>query len=318
MRALVYDRYGGVERLSLTEMPRPQPGPGDVLVEVVATSLNLSDWEGLRGSPAYARIGGLFRPGRPVLGSDIAGRVVAVGPGVERWSPGDEVFGDNLMRKGGLAEYAVVPESALARKPAALSFEVASTIPQSGAIAEQAVALAAPGARMLLNGAGGGSGSFALQLAAAAGIRLTAVDNGGKLDLMRSLGAERVLDYRVDDFTRHGPYDLIVDLVARRSVFAYRRALAPGGRCLIVGGTVRTLLRMLTVGALAGALTGRKLGVMAVRQGPEHFLPLAERVARGEVRAVIDRVCPLAQAPEAFAALGAGQAQGKIVIRVAD
>jgi NADPH:quinone reductase-like Zn-dependent oxidoreductase len=318
MRAVVYDRYGDVDQLRLADVPEPVPGAGEVLVEVVATSVNLSDVETLRGSPAYSRIGGLFRPARSVLGSDIAGRVAAVGPGVTRWRVGDEVYGDNLTRKGGFAELAVVSERALARKPEALTFDQASTIPQSGAIALQAIARAQPGVRMLLNGAGGGTGAFAIQLAARAGIRLTAVDRAEKLALMRELGAERVLDYRAEDFTRTGPYDLVVDLVARRSVFAYRRVLAPGGSALVVGGTTRTLLRMLTIGALAGRLTGRRLGVMAVRQGPDHFAPLADAIVAGEIRTVIDRTFSLEQVPEALAYVGEGRAQGKVVIRVRD
>lgn len=318
MRAFVYDRYGGVDRLRLEDVAVPSPGTGDVLVEVVATSLNLSDWETLHGSPAYSRMGGLTRPARRILGSDIAGRIVAVGAGVTTWRVGDEVFGDNLERKGGFAEYAVAPAGALARKPAALSFEEASTIPQSGTIAAQAVARAAPGQRMLLNGGGGGTGAFAIPLAVAAGIHLTAVDNAGKLAFMRELGAERVIDYRMEDFTRTGPYDLVIDLVARRSVFAYRRALAPGGNALVVGGTLRALLRMLTLGALVGAVSGRRLGVMAVRQGPAHFAPVAEAVLAGDVKIVIDRTFPLEELPAALMHVGEGRALGKVVVRIRD
>ena len=182
----------------------PVPRPGEVLVEVAATSLNLSDWEGLVGSPAYARFGGLRRPRRTVLGSDIAGVVAAVGPGVTRFSVGDEVYGDNLPRQGGFAEFAIAPESVLALKPAELTFAQASTIPQAGAIALQGTARATPGARVLINGAGGGSGAFAIPLAKAAGAHVTAVDNAGKLDFMRSLGADAVIDYRAEDFTRSG------------------------------------------------------------------------------------------------------------------
>lgn len=316
MRAAVYDRYGGVDRLRLIEVATPVPGPGQVLVEVVATSLNLSDWEVLHGSPAYARIGGLFRPARRILGSDIAGIVAAVGPGVTRWRVGDEVYGDNLDLKGGFAEFAVAPERALARKPAELTFEQASTIPQSGAIAAQAVARARPGERMLLNGAGGGVGVFAIPLAVAAGIHVTAVDNAGKLDFLRELGAAEVIDHRAADFTRAGPFDLIVDLVARRSVFAYRRALSPGGRAVVVGGTMRVLLRMLTLGTLVGRLSGTRLGVMAVREGPEHFAPVADAVASGAVTVVIDRVFPLEQVAEALTFHGEGRALGKVVVRV--
>lgn len=314
MRAIVYDRYGSPDVLRLDDIATPTPGRGQVLVRVIATSVNLSDWEGLHGSPAYARFGGLFRPSRRTLGSDIAGVVQAVGTGVTLFRPGDDVYGDNLALKGGFAEYAVAPEHALALKPAGLSFAEASTLPQSGAIAVQAVGRAKPSERMLINGAGGGTGAFALQLAAASGVHVTGVDNAGKLDFMRSLGAAEVIDYRADDFTRTGPYDLIIDLVARRSVFAYRRALAPAGTYLIVGGTTRALLRVVTAGALIGTMTGRRLGVLAVKQGPAHFSPLADRCIAGDVRIHVDRVFPLEQVPEALTYVGDGHALGKVVV----
>lgn len=313
---MVYERYGGPEVLELRDVPRPTPARGEVLIEVVATSINLSDWEGLRGSPGYARIGGMTRPARKILGSDVAGRVVAVGDGVSRFAVGDEVFGDNLAHMGGFAEYVVAPESALALKPPELSFAEASTIPQAGAIASQAAALAAPGSRMLINGAGGGSGSFMVQLAKAKGVHVTAVDNAGKLDFLRVLGAEEVIDYRRDDFTRAGRYDLIVDLVAYRSVFAYRRALATGGRCVVVGGTSRTVLRMVTIGPLLGMLTGAHLGLLIVRQGPVGFASVAELCTRGEVGIHIDRVFRLEDVPAALAWHGEGRGMGKVVVAV--
>ena len=316
MRAVVYDRYGPPEVLRIADVAVPIPRAGEVLVRVVATSVNLSDWEGLHGSPAYARFGGLFAPRRHILGSDIAGVVERVGDGVTRFRVGDAVYGDILTVMGGFAEYAVAPASALALKPAALTFAQASTLPQSGAIALQAVARAKPGERMLLNGAGGGTGAFALQLAAASGVHVIGVDNAVKLDFMRALGADEVIDYRTDDFTRHGPYELIVDLVARRSVFAYRRALAPGGRYLIVGGIARALLRVMTIGALIGVMTGRRLGVLAVRTGPAHFEPLAERCVAGEVRIAIDKVFTLDEVPQALRYVGTGQALGKVVIAI--
>ena len=171
----------------------------------------------------YARIGGLRRPARRTLGSDIAGQVEAVGTDVTQFRSGDEVYGDNLDRMGGFAEYAVAPASALSLKPAELTFAQASTIPQAGAIALQGTAAVKPGQRVLINGAGGGSGSFAIQLAKRAGAYVVAVDNAGKLDFMRSVGADEVVDYRSQDFTRMEPVDHVLDLVAHRSVFAYRR-----------------------------------------------------------------------------------------------
>jgi NADPH:quinone reductase-like Zn-dependent oxidoreductase len=315
VKAVVYDRYGDPGVLRVEDVPQPSPAAGQVLVKIAATSINLSDWECLRGSPFYARLGGLRRPKHSTLGSDIAGRVEAVGTDVTRFRPGDEIYGDNLQLMGGFAEYAVAPESALAHKPEGLTFAEASTIPQAGAIALQGTARAADGRRVLVNGGGGGSGAFAIQLAKRGGAHVTGVDNGHKLEFMRSLGADEVIDYRRDDFTRTPePYDLILDLVAHRSVFAYRRALARDGRYRCVGGSVRALLRVLTVGAIAGRATGRRIGVLAVKLGPAHFEPLADRCVAGDVSVHIDRTFGLDEVPEALAYVGQGRALGKIVI----
>lgn len=316
MRAVVYDRYGGPDVLRVATVPVPSPGIGQVLIEVVATSLNLSDWECLHGTPFYARIEGLRTPGRCVLGSDLAGRVVSVGAGVTRLSPGDEVYGDNLGLKGGFAEYAVAPETALALKPAGLTFAQAATIPQAGAIALQGTAGLEPGQRLLINGAGGGSGAFAIQVAKQAGAHVTGVDTAGKLEFMRAVGADEVIDYRARDFTRGPRYDRVLDLVARRSVFAYRRALARGGRYRCVGGNVRTMLRVATAGAAIGRVSGRSLGVLVVRQGPTHFGPLADRCAAGGITIHIDRTFPLEEVPKALVHVGEGRALGKVVIAV--
>jgi NADPH:quinone reductase-like Zn-dependent oxidoreductase len=317
VKAVVYDRYGGPDVLRVADVPVPSPGAGQVRVRVRATSLNLSDWEALTGSPAYARFGGLRRPSRRTLGSDIAGVVDSVGRGVTRFRPGDEVYGDNLALMGGFAEHVVAAESALLLKPAGLTFAEASTIPQAGAIALKGTAWAAPGRRVLINGAGGGSGSFAIQLAKRLGAHVTAVDNAGKLDFMRSLGADEVVDYRTEDFTRIRPhFDLVLDLVAHRSVFAYRRALARGGSYRCAGGSVRSLLRVVTVGWAAGRLTGRSLGVLVVPGGPAHFAPLADLCVSGDVRIPIHRTYPLDQVPDALAEVGEGRALGKVVVEV--
>jgi NADPH:quinone reductase-like Zn-dependent oxidoreductase len=314
MRAVVYDRYGPPDVLRIEDVPVPSPGAGQVLVRIAATSVNLSDWETLRGTPLYSRIGGLRAPARPTLGSDIAGWVEAAGTGATRFRPGDEVYGDNLALKGGFAEYAIAPESVLATKPAELTFAQASTIPQAGAIAWQGTAGAEPGHRVLINGAGGGSGAFAIQLAKRLGAHVTGVDNAGKLDFMRALGADEVIDYRGADFTRRGPYDLILDLVAHRSVFAYRRALAPGGRYRCVGGSMSTLLRVLTAGSLVGRATGRRIGVLAVKEGPAHFEPVASRCAAGDLDIHVDRTFTLDEVPAALARVGEGHALGKVVV----
>jgi NADPH:quinone reductase-like Zn-dependent oxidoreductase len=317
VKAVVYDRYGSAEVLRIEDVPVPSPEAGQVLVKVAATSVNLSDWECLRGSPAYVRMGGLLSPARRTLGSDIAGVIDQVGEGVTRFRPGDEVYGDNLALMGGFAEYVVAPESALAHKPPQLTFAEASTVPQAGAIALQGTDRAAAGSRVLINGAGGGSGSFAIQLAKRRGAHVTGVDNAAKLDFMRSVGADGVIDYGLDDFTRPDePYDLILDLVASRSVFAYRRALAPGGRYRCVGGSVPTLLRVLTAGWLVGRLTGRGIGILAVREGPAHFEPFADLCVSGAVRIHIDRTFGLDEVPAALAHVGEGHALGKVVVQM--
>ena len=317
MRAVVYDRYGSPDVLRVDDVPVPVPSDGQVRVKVAATSINFSDWECLRGSPLYARLGGLRSPARRTLGSDIAGWVDAIGAGVTRFQPGDEVYGDNLALKGGFAEYTVAAESALAHKPAELTFAEASTIPQAGAIALQGTDGATVGSRVAINGAGGGSGSFAIQLAKRLGAHVTGVDNAGKLDFMRSLGADEVIDYRSEDFTRRDePYDLILDLVAHRSVFAYRRALLREGRYRCVGGSVRALLRVLTIGWLAGRLTHRSLRVLAVKPGPAHFQPLADLCVAGDIAIAIDRTFALDDVPAALAYVGEGHALGKVVVTV--
>ena len=315
MRAVVYDRYGAPDVLRVEDVPVPSPGARQVLVKVAATSVNLSDWECLCGSPLYPRLGGLRAPARRTLGSDIAGCVDAVGEDVTRFRPGDEVYGDILALMGGFAEYAIAAESALALKPAELTHVEASTIPQAGAIALQGIDGAGVGRRVLVNGGGGGSGSFAIQLAKRLGAHVTGVDNAGKLDYMRSLGADAVIDFRSEDFTRgRQPYDLILDLVAHRSVFAYRRALARGGRYRCVGGRVRALLRVVTIGWLAGRVSGRRMGILAVKQGPAHFSPVAERCVSGDVRVHVDRTFGLDDVPEALAYVGGGRALGKVVV----
>jgi NADPH:quinone reductase-like Zn-dependent oxidoreductase len=317
MRAVVYDRYGPPESLRVDDVPTPSPTTNQVLLGVVATSVNRSDWECLRGTPLYARLGGLRAPARRTLGSDVAGRVEAVGSGVTRFRVGDEVYGDNLQLMGGFAEYAVAPESALAHKPEKLTFAQASAIPQAAAIALRGTAGVAAGQRVLINGAGGGSGSFAIQLAKRAGAHVTGVDNAGKLDFMRSLGADQVIDYGRDDFTRPDePYDLVLDLVGHHSAFACRRALAPRGRYWCVGGPVRTLLAIMTIGSIIGRLTGRRMGVLVVPLGPRHFTPLADLGVAGDIGIHIDRTFGLDEVPEALRYVGEGCAHGKVVVTI--
>jgi NADPH:quinone reductase-like Zn-dependent oxidoreductase len=262
MKAVVYTRYGPPDVLRLTDVATPGPKDNEVLVKLRAVSLNASDWEVLRGKPLYARYLGPFRPRYHILGSDIAGQVAAVGRNATRFQPGDDVFADILDQKGGFAEYVCVPERLLAPMPAGMSYEQAAALPQAGAIALQGIrdrGLVRSGQQVLINGGGGGAGMYAVQLAKLDGAEVTGVDNAEKLEFMRSLGADHVIDYRREDFTRNGrAYDLILDLAGYRTVFAYRRSLAAGGRYLYVGGSMAMLLQALLVGPLVGRAAARR------------------------------------------------------------
>ena len=318
MKAVVYTRYGPPDVLRLADLDTPVPGDDQVLVKVHAVSLNASDWEALRGKPLYARIGGPFRPRHRILGSDIAGRVAAAGRSATMFGPGDDVFGDILSHMGGFAEYVCVPQTALAAMPAGLTYEQAAALPQAGAIAWQGIrdkGQVQPGQKVLINGGGGGSGMYAVQLAKLAGAEVTGVDNAEKLEFMRSLGADRVIDYAREDFTRSGRrYDLILDLAAHRPASAYRRSLMPGGRYLCVGGSVATGLQVLLIGLLIGRAGRKKMRVLAVRLGVQHLDPIIELGQAGEITTVIDRRFPLSQVPEALRYLGEGHAKGKVVV----
>jgi NADPH:quinone reductase-like Zn-dependent oxidoreductase len=319
MKAVVYERYGTPDVLRLADVEQPVPKDSEVLLRVHAVSVNGSDWETLRGKPLYARAGGLQRPRRRTLGSDIAGRVEMVGRTVTRFQRGDEVFGDNLQHMGGFAEYACAPEQALIAKPAGLTFEQAATIPQSGVIALQGIrdkGRVRPGDRVLINGAGGGAGMFAVQLAKLHGAEVTGVDNTAKLEFVRSLGADYVVDHTREDFTRNSrQYDLILDVAAHRSVFDVRRALAPTGRYLYVGGSVGTLFQVLVVGPLIGT-AGRRIRLLAVRPNLGDLAAVTEMCETGKILPVIDRLYPLSEVPDALRYLGEGRARGKLVITI--
>lgn len=323
MQAVLRREYGSPDGVELREVEKPSPGADEVLVQVRAASLNASDIEGLTGEPLYVRLlGGLRRPRIPFLGSDVAGRVAAVGRKVTRFRPGDAVLGDTLYHgMAGFSEYVTIPESApLAHKPEPLTFEQAATLPQAGVIALQGIrdrGRVQAGQRVVINGAGGGAGTFAVQLARSRGAEVTAVDRGDKLDMLRSLGADHVVDYTREDFTRGGPrYDLILDLAAHRSIFDHRRALSPHGVYALVGGSMASLLRTLALGPLISATGSRKMGLLAIRPNSEDLATIAELVARGELACVVDRVYPLREAPEALRYQAAGRNRGKVVITI--
>jgi len=318
MKAISYTRYGPPEVLRLTDVEVPTPRAAEVLVKVRAVSLNGSDWETLRGKPLYSRVGGPFRPRHHILGSDIAGQVEAVGRDATRFQPGEEVFADILSQMGGFAEYVCVPETALARIPTGMTYEEAAALPQAGAIALQGIqekGHVQPGQQILINGAGGGSGMYAVQLAKLHGAEVTGVDNAEKLAFMRSLGADHVIDYARENFTTNGrAYDLILDLTAHHSVFAYQRSLTPGGRYLYVGGSMATLLQILLMGPLTGRTANKKIRLLAVRLGAQHLAPIVELCQAGKITTVIDRRYRLSEVPEALRYLGEGHAKGKVVV----
>ena len=320
MKAVVYTKYGPPDVLQVKEVAKPAPTDDEVLIKIQAVSVNRSDWEGLIGKPLYARLGGIRKPRRQVLGSDIAGRVEAVGRNIKRFQPGDEVFGDILWQMGGFAEYVCVREKWLAPKPAGMTFEQVAAIPQAAVIALQGIrdkGQVQPGQSVLINGAGGGAGTFAIQLAKLYGAEVTGVDNTGKLDFMRSIGADHVTDSTREDFTKSGEqYDLILDVIAHRSVFAYGRALKPNGSYFAVGGSMARMLQILLLGPLIRRRTGKKIRVLIVQPNLKDMLHITELCEAGKIVSVIDRQYPLSEVPEALRYLGEDRAKGKIVITV--
>ncbi len=317
VKAVVHTAYGPPDVLQIKEVAKPTPTDDEVLIKVAAASVNRSDWENLIGKPLYARIGGLLKPRHQILGSDIAGRVEMAGKHIRQFHPGDEVFGHILTYTGGFAEYVCVPEKALALKPASLTFEEAAAIPEAALIALRGIrdkGQVQPGQQVLINGAGGGAGTFAVQLAKLYGAEVTGVDHTEKLDFLRSLGADHVIDYTQEDFTTNGnQYDLILDIVAYRSVFAYRRALRPNGSYFVVGGSVATLFQIVLLGPW---MRSKHIRVLAVSPNPKELVFLAELCEEGLVVPLIDRRYPLREVALALRYLGEGHVKGKVVITV--
>lgn len=321
MKAVVRYEYGSPDVLTLQEIDIPTPKDNEVLIKIHAVSINGSDREGLIGKPLYARMGGLRRPGYSILGSDIAGRVVNLGSAIRQFQVGDEVFGEIAGYHGGFAEYACAREETLAPKPASLTFEEAAAIPQGGTIAIQGIrekGHVQPGQKVLINGAGGSAGAFAVQLARYYGAEVTGVDNTGKLDFLRSLGADHVIDYTREDFTKTGKqYDLILDMIAHRSVFAYQRVVKPNGTYFFTGGSVATLFQILLLGPWIKKRSGKNLRLLVVPQNRKDLLAITELCETGKIAPIIDRRYPLSETREALRYVTEGRAKGKVVITVA-
>ena len=319
MKAIVCTKYGPPDVLQLKEVEKPTPKDNEALVKVHAASVNAADLETLRGV-FIVRIGGPLKPMYKILGTDIAGRVEAVGRNVKQFQPGDEIWGDlSACGWGAFAEYVCVPENALRLKPASMTFEEAAAYPQAAVLALQNLRgkrPIEPGQKVLINGAGGGVGTFAVQLAKYFGAEVTGVDSTRKLDMLRSIGADQVIDYTQEDFTKSGQrYDLILDVVAYRSIFDYKRALSPKGIFVFVGGSTAAIFQALFLGPLISMTGSKKMGIVMWKPNKkEDLVFLKELFEAGKVVPVIDRCYPLSEVPEAFRYLGEGHTQGKVVI----
>ncbi len=323
MKAIVIDRFGTPDVLRMDEVPQPVPGDAEVLVRVRASSVNPYDWHLLTGLPKLFRpTFGFPRPKHRILGADLAGQVEAVGKAVTRFRPGDEVYG--ITTAGAYAEYATIAEAVLVPKPAGLTFEQAAAVPMAGLTALQGLrdkGKVAPGQRVLINGASGGVGTMAVQIAKSLGAEVTGVCSTANVDLVRSLGAGHVVDYTRDDFTT-GPqhYHLIFDSVGNRSLAEYRRALEPKGIYLASYGQPENLwlgpVGILARMALLSPFVSQKMITFTSRPTTADLLALTALIEAGSLAPVVDRAYPLAQVPDAFRYLEKWHARGKVVITV--
>ena len=327
MKALVQDVYGTSDVLRVEDVDRPEPAAGEVLVRVAAASVNAADWHVMRGEPKVARLMnpgtfGRTGPHQRIRGRDFAGTIEAVGPGVTGWQVGDEVLGEG---EATLAEYAAVAQGCLARKPEALTFEEAAALPLAATTADLCLTRGRVqrGDRVLVVGASGGVGTFAVQLATALGATVTGVCSTRNVELVTSLGATEVVDYTRHDFSRTGAtYDVVVDLVGNRRLRDLRRAVAPGGRLVLSGGgnpgegVHLGPVWLMAKGSLFGRLMGLQVQVPLAAPDGARLTELARMVSSGEIRCVIERTYPLAEAAAAVRHLEVEHARGKIVVTV--
>jgi len=323
MKAMIYTQYGSPDMLRLADVPKPTPKAGEVLVHIHAAGVNSADIRLLRGQPFVVRLTGfgLFKPKHTILGGDIAGRVEAVGSGVTGFKPGDAVYGDiSNCGMGGFAEYVAVPQAALAPMPVTLSFEEAASLPLAGVTALQAVrdkAQVKAGERVAINGASGGVGTFAVQIAHALGADVTAIASASKLEMLRELGASHVIDYAREDFTaRAGQYDVILAINGYHPLAQYARALKPGGRYVMVGGTDAQIFEAMLRAPLMRKRDRKRLGNLISKATPADLRALTALIENGAVKPVIERCYLLAEVAEALRVLEAGHARGKLVIKV--
>jgi NADPH:quinone reductase-like Zn-dependent oxidoreductase len=319
MKALVYTKYGTPDVLEVKEVEKPVPKDNEILVKVFAASLNDWDLGLLEGDFVNRILNGVRVPKITILGSDIAGRVEAIGKKVTKFQPGDEVFGDLSGRWGGFAEYVCAHENAVALKPVAMSFEQAAAIPQAAMLAVQGLidkGNIKHGQKVLVNGAGGGVGTFAVQIAKLYDAEMTGVDNASKLEMMRSVGFDHVLDYAKDDFTASGQrYDLILDAKTNRSVFDYPRALKSGGKYVTVGGSISRLLQIFLLSPFLSMASKKSIVIVALKANKD-LAYMSELFEAGKVRAVIDGPYRLEEAPKAFDLFKKGLHKGKVVFTI--
>lgn len=319
MKAIVYSEYGTTDVLKLKVIDKPIPNEDEILIKVYAVSINDWDLGLLQGDPINRLLNGLFKPKIRILGSDIAGRIEAVGKNVKKFHPGNEVYGDLSGRWGGFAEYVCARENELALKPASMSFEEASAIPQAAMLAIQGLrdkGQIRSGQKLLINGAGGGVGTFALQIAKLYGVEVTGVDREGKLDMMRSIGFDHVIDFKQEDFTRNGKsYDLILDVKTNRSIFDYTRVLSRNGIYVTVGGSMIRLFQALFLGPLISIINKKKIYFVALKSNKDLDY-MNELFEKGKVKPVIDRTYRLDEVPKALRFFSEGDHKGKVVITV--
>ena len=324
MKAIVFHQYGSPDVLSVKSVPKPAPNDNEILVKVQATSANAGDWHLMRGDPFLIRLGaGLRKPKTQILGADIAGRVEAVGSKVTQFRPGDAVFGDLARYSfGAFAEYAVAPADAFVLKPDNLTFAQAAAVPEAAVTALQGLrdhGQIQPGQKVLINGASGGVGHFAVQIAKALGAEVTGVCSTRKMEMVRSIGADHVIDYTQEDFTQNGrQYDLILAIGGNLPISAYRRALSPQGRYVMIGGSSMTqFFQAMLMGPWLSMTGKQKLGLMLVKPNQQDLAFVAELLENGQVAPVIDKAYSFSELPDAIRYLEAGHAQGKVVINVA-
>jgi NADPH:quinone reductase-like Zn-dependent oxidoreductase len=321
MKAIVYTKYGPPDVLELEDVEKPIPKDNEVLIKVHAAAVNDWDWGFLQGTPFLNRLlNGLLKPKVQILGCDIAGQIEAVGKNVDQFQPGDEVFGDLCeCGFGGFAEYVCARENALELKPEGMTFEEAAAVPQAAMLAVQGlrdIGKIQPGQKILINGAGGGVGTFGVQIAKLYGVEVTGVDSSGKLDMMRSLGFDHVIDYTKEDFTKNGQcYDLILDNKMYRSIFDYKRALSPNGIYVTAGGSMIRLFQVLILGPLITMFSKKKMRIVALKPNKD-LAYMNELFEAGKVKPVIDVPFKLNEVPEAMRYFGEGKHKGKIVITV--